>query len=46
MSETSPIISMDRGDDRKLLSVGPVLSSYDAKIDPDTGELLVKDHQL
>ncbi len=42
LSETSPIISMDRGDDRKLLSVGPVLSSYDAKIDPDTGELLVK----
>ena len=33
---------MDRGDDRKLLSVGPVLSSYEAKIDPETGELLVK----
>ena len=42
LSETSPVISMDRGDDRKLLSVGPVLSSYDAKIDPETGELLVK----
>jgi long-chain acyl-CoA synthetase len=42
LSETSPVISMDRGDDRKLLSVGPVLDSYDAKIDPETGELLVK----
>lgn len=42
LSETSPIISLDRGDDRKLLSVGPVLDSYDAKIDPETGELLVK----
>lgn len=42
LSETSPVISMDRGDDRKLLSVGPVLSSYEAKIDPETGELLVK----
>lgn len=42
LSETSPVISMDRGDDRKLLSVGPILDSYDAKIDPETGELLVK----
>lgn len=42
LSETSPIISMDRGDDRKLLSVGPVLDSYDTKLDPETGELLVK----
>lgn len=42
LSETSPIISVDRGDDRKLLSVGLVLDSYDAKIDPQTGELLVK----
>ena len=42
LSETSPIISIDRGDDRKLLSVGPVLDSYDAKIDEETGELLVK----
>src|SRR5574344_19834 len=42
LSETSPVISMDRGQDRKLLSVGPVLDSYSAKIDPETGELLVK----
>ncbi len=42
LSETSPVISMDRGEDRKLASVGPILDSYDAKIDPDTGELLVK----
>ena len=42
LSETSPIISMDRGDDRKLMSVGPVLGSYDTKLDPETGELLVK----
>jgi len=42
LSETSPIISVDRGDDRKLLSAGPVLDSYEAKIDPETSELLVK----
>lgn len=42
LSETSPVISMDRGDDRRLTSVGPVLNSYDAKIDSETGELLVK----
>ena len=42
LSETSPVISMDRGEDRRLTSVGPVLNSYDAKIDPNTGELLVK----
>ena len=42
LSETSPIISVDRGDDRKLMSVGPVLDSYDAKIDEETGELMVK----
>lgn len=42
LSETSPIISVDRGDDRKLMSVGLVLDSYDAKIDPESGELLVK----
>ena len=42
LSETSPIISVDRGVDRKLMSVGLVLDSYDAKIDPETGELLVK----
>ncbi|MBD5403301.1 AMP-binding protein [bacterium] len=42
LSETSPVISMDRGENRKLLSVGPVLPSYEAKIDPETGELLVK----
>ncbi len=42
LTETSPIISVDKGEDRKLLSVGPVLDSYEAKIDPETGELLVK----
>lgn len=42
LTETSPVISVDRGEDRKLLSVGPVLDSYEAKIDPNTGELLVK----
>ena len=42
LSETSPVISMDRGEDRKLTSVGPILDSYDAKIDENTGELLVK----
>ena len=32
LSETSPVISMDRGEDRKLTSVGPILDSYDAKL--------------
>ena len=42
LSETSPVISFDHGEDRKLLSVGPVLDTFEAKIDSETGELLVK----
>lgn len=43
LSETSPVVSMcntPRQDNIK--SVGPVLPSYDVKIDSSTGELLVK----
>lgn len=42
LSETSPIISIDRGDDRKTASVGLVLPSYETKIDAETDELIVK----
>ena len=43
LSETSPVASMSyprRGYD--MASVGPVLSSYDAKIDKESGELLLR----
>ena len=30
LSETSPVISFDHGEDRKLLSVGPVLDTFEA----------------
>lgn len=43
LSETSPVVSMcnDTNQDNTH-SVGPVLSSFEAMIEPDTGELLVK----
>jgi long-chain acyl-CoA synthetase len=43
LSETSPVVSMcytPRQDNFR--SVGPILDSYEAKIDSNTGELLVK----
>ena len=43
LSETSPVVSMcnDTNQDN-IHSVGPVLESFEAKIDEETGELLVK----
>jgi len=43
LSETSPVISLCmNGKYHDIKSVGPILKSYEAKIDPNTGELLVK----
>ncbi len=43
LSETSPVVSMcNNMKQDNTRSVGPILSSYEAKIDKDTGELLVK----
>ncbi len=43
LSETSPVISVCKnGKYHDIRSVGPILESYEAKIDPETSELLVK----
>lgn len=43
LSETSPVVSMcNKINQDNMRSVGPILDSYEAKIDSDTGELLVK----
>ena len=43
LSETSPVVSMcNKMNQDNINSVGPIMDSYEAKIDPETGELLVK----
>ncbi len=42
LSETSPVVAVNRGKYQDLKSVGPVLKSFEAKIDKDTGELMLK----
>lgn len=42
LSECSPVVSMNYDKRRKLASVGRALNSLTAKIDPETGELLIK----
>ncbi len=42
LSETSPVVSMCNDPHQDTASVGPILDSYDAKVDEETGELLVK----
>ncbi|MBR1424996.1 AMP-binding protein [bacterium] len=42
LSETSPVVSMCNKPHQDLTSVGPILNSFEAKIDEETGELLVK----
>ncbi|MCM1339799.1 MAG: AMP-binding protein [Muribaculaceae bacterium] len=42
LSETSPVVAVNRGKYIDNKSVGPVLDSYEAKIDETTGELLLK----
>ncbi len=42
LTETSPVATMNLEKNRDMHSVGKVLPSYEAKIDPETGELLLK----
>jgi len=42
LTEASPVISVETPKKRRFGSVGPALHSVTAKIDPETGELLVK----
>lgn len=42
LSETSPVVAVNRGKYQDLKSVGPALKSFEAKIDKDTGELMLK----
>ncbi len=43
LSETSPVVSICNNTKQdNIHSVGPVLTSYEAKIDAETGELMVK----
>lgn len=42
LSETSPVVAVNRGKYFDNKSVGPVLDSYEAKIDETTGELLLR----
>ena len=47
LSETSPVVAVcRRGKNYDLTSVGPILSSYEAKIDENNGELLLKGPSL
>lgn len=42
LTETSPVATMNIEKNRDMHSVGKVLPSYEAKVDPETGELLLK----
>lgn len=42
LSETSPVVAVNRGKYQDLKSVGPVLNSFEAKIDSSNGELLLR----
>lgn len=42
LSETCPVVAVNRGKYQDMRSVGPVLNSYEAKIDESTGELMLK----
>ena len=42
LSETSPVVAVNRGKYQDIKSVGSALESYETKIDEQTGELLLK----
>ncbi len=42
LSETCPVVAVNRGKTQDMKSVGPVLNSYEAKVDESTGELMLK----
>ena len=42
LSETSPVVAVNRGKIQDIKSVGPALRSFEAKTDTQTGELLLR----
>jgi long-subunit acyl-CoA synthetase (AMP-forming) len=42
LSEACPVVAVNRGKYQDMKSIGPVLNSFDAKIDEATGELMLK----
>lgn len=42
LSETSPVVAVNRGKYQDIKSVGPALDSFEAKTDSSTGELLLR----
>lgn len=42
LSEASPVVSVNRGRYQDIKSIGSALKSYETKIDPDNGELMLK----
>ena len=42
LSETSPVVAVNRGKYQDMKSVGPALESFETKIDESTGELLLR----
>jgi long-chain acyl-CoA synthetase len=42
LSEACPVVAVNRGKYQDMKSIGPVLHSFDARIDEATGELLLK----
>ncbi len=42
LSETSPVVAVNRGKYQDMKSVGPALNSFKVKIDETTGELMLK----
>lgn len=42
LSETSPVVAVNRGKYQDMKSVGPALESFEVKIDDSTGELMLK----
>lgn len=42
LSETSPVVAVNRGKYQDMKSVGPALGSFETQIDTNTGELLLK----
>lgn len=42
LSETSPVVAVNRGKYQDMKSVGPALNSFEAKVDENSGELLLR----
>ncbi len=46
LSEASPVVAVNRGKYQDLKSVGKPLHSLETKIDPESGELMLKGHSI